>query len=138
MRFYYCIVLFIAVLGITSCAKREDEVYKLKNEVIGVHDEVMPKMGELRSYQKALLAKQEELQNENTDSVKVQAFGKAAIACDNAYQGMFVWMRQFDAKLEGMNEEESLAYLQDQLVKVTIVNKDIKVALNNAEELLLK
>ncbi len=138
MRFYYCTVLFIAVLGITSCTKREDEVYKLKNEVIAVHDEAMPKMGELRSYQKALIAKQEELQNENADSVKVQTFGKASIACDNAYQGMFVWMRQFDAKLEGMNEEESLAYLQDQLVKVTIVNKDIKVALNNAEELLLK
>jgi hypothetical protein len=49
---------------------------------------------------------------------------------------MFVWMRQFDSKLEGLNEEESLAYLQDQLIKVTQVNRDIKQALEEAEKLL--
>lgn len=132
MKIQYWVGVFIVWIGIESCAVKEDEVAALKTEVIAIHDEVMPKMGELRSNQKLLTEKGEEL----GDTTEAQRYRSAALACDEAYEGMFVWMRQFDSKLEGLNEEESLAYLQDQLIKVTQVNRDIKQALEEAEKLL--
>jgi hypothetical protein len=138
MKNYYPIGVFIVLIGIISCTPKEDEVEKLKQEVIAIHDEVMPKMGELRSNQKLLLAKEDEFRDTEADSTERQAYKQAALACDEAYEGMFVWMRQFDSKLEGMDEEASLIYLQDQLVKVTQVNRDIKEALQEAEKLLKK
>ncbi len=132
MKIQYWLGVFIVWIGIESCAVKEDEVAALKTEVIAIHDEVMPKMGELRSNQKLLTEKGEEL----GDTTEAQRYRAAALACDEAYEGMFVWMRQFDSKLEGLNEEESLAYLQDQLIKVTQVNRDIKQALEEAEKLL--
>ena len=132
MKIQYWLGVFIVWIGIESCAVKEDEVAVLKTEVIAIHDEVMPKMGELRSNQKSLTEKGEEL----GDTTEAQRYRVAALACDEAYEGMFVWMRQFDSKLEGLNEEESLAYLQDQLIKVTQVNRDIKQALEEAEKLL--
>ena len=138
MKFYRCIALIIVSMGIFSCTVKEDEVAKLKSEVISIHDEVMPKMGELKSYQKSLIAMEEELQKTPADSSEIQLIKQAAIACGNAYEGMFVWMRQFDSKLEGMDEGESLTYLQGQLIKVTQVNQDIKQALYDAEKIMKK
>lgn len=136
MKIYYWIGVFIVFIGVFSCTAGEDEVSKLKSEVIAVHDEVMPKMGELRSYQKSLSTKAEELRSTASDTTSMQDLKQAANACEVAYEGMFVWMRQFDPKLEGLEEEESLTYLQDQLVQVTQVNRDIKKALDDAERLL--
>lgn len=138
MKFYYWLALFIVSTGIISCAAKDDDVTKLKGEVIAVHDEVMPKMGELMSYQKILTDMQEELKKSPEDSTKIHLFKQAAIACGNAYEGMFIWMRQFDSKLEGMDKKQSLSYLQEQQVKVTQVNRDIKEALHNAEKLIDK
>lgn len=132
MKIQYWLGVFIVWIGIQSCAVKEDEVSALKTEVIVIHDEVMPKMGELKSNQKLLMEKGEKL----GDTTEAQRYRGAALACDEAYEGMFVWMRQFDSKLEGLNEEESIAYLQDQLIKVTQVNRDIKQALEEAEKLL--
>lgn len=135
MKLYRCIALIIVSIGIFSCTVKEDEVAQLKSEVIAIHDEVMPKMGELKSYQKSLIAMEEELLKTPADSSEIQLIKQAAIACGNAYEGMFIWMRQFDSKLEGMDEEESLTYLQGQLIKVTQVNQDIKQALDDAEKI---
>lgn len=136
MKIHYWLSVFIVWIGIESCGVKEDEVSVLKTEVIAVHDEVMPKMGELRSNQKLLSAKAQELKETSADSTEIQLYRQAALACDEAYEGMFVWMRQFDSKLEGMNEEESLSYFQDQMIKVTKVNRDVKQALKEAEKLL--
>lgn len=136
MKIHYWIGLFIVWMCLEACTVQEDEVAKLKAEVIAVHDEVMPKMGDLRSNQKLLTAKKDELKETSTNSTKIDLYRQAALACDEAYEGMFVWMRQFDSKLEGMNEEEALFYLQDQMIKVTRVNSDIKRALEGAEKLL--
>ena len=51
---------------------------------------------------------------------------------------MFVWMRQFDPKVEEMEEREAIRYLEEQEQKVALVNSDIKKALDQAERLLGK
>lgn len=108
----------------------------LKEEVIAIHDEVMPKMGTLRSHQKRLT--EEAAQLKSKDSIlyqeEIEKRKRIARDLDEAYDGMFVWMRQYRPQLDEMDEEEGRAYLLEQKEKVIIVNEDIKSVLNKAEE----
>lgn len=108
----------------------------LKEEVIAIHDEVMPKMGALRSHQKRLTEEAAELETRDAANYKEEIEKRRQIAgeLDQAYEGMFVWMRQFRPQLDEMSDEEGRAYLLDQKDKVTRVNEDIKGALHRAEE----
>ncbi|EON76120.1 hypothetical protein ADIS_3248 [Lunatimonas lonarensis] len=132
--------MFLVVLGLiffSACGSSEEsEVERMKREVIAVHDEVMPLMGELRSFQRSLEEKADELDSRGVESPLVGEYRTAASACSAAYEGMFIWMRQFDMRMEEMNEDQSLAYLEDQAIKVAKVNEDIKTALKLAESLL--
>ncbi|HSJ69600.1 MAG TPA: hypothetical protein VK921_18100 [Anditalea sp.] len=108
----------------------------LKDEVISIHDEVMPKMGALRSHQKRLT--DEAAQLELKDSIKydeeIEKRKRIARDLGDAYDGMFVWMRQYRPQLDEMGEEEGRLYLLEQKEKVIKVNEDIKSALAQAEE----
>lgn len=109
----------------------------LKEEVIAIHDEVMPKMGALRSHQKKLTEEAAEL--ERRDALlyqeEIENRRQLAMELDQAYDGMFVWMRQFrPQELDEMDEEGGRTYLLEQKDKVIKVNEDIKSALKRAEE----
>ncbi|KEO74422.1 hypothetical protein [Anditalea andensis] len=112
---------------------------ELKNEVIAIHDEVMPKMGALKSHQKRLHDEVADLQSRNEGQYQegIEIRQRLAHDLDQAYEDMFIWMRQFRPELEGMDEQESKAYLLDQKEKVIIVNENIKSALSRAEEVTL-
>jgi hypothetical protein len=136
MKIEQLFLFFVLGVAFISCGdgKKEndrDEVAEKKEEVIAIHDEVMPKMGQLKSYQNQLGTKADGLEAQAAEPLR-----QAARKCDEAYEGMFVWMRQFDAALAGMSEEEALAYLEEQREKVMVVNEDIKNALREAEMLL--
>lgn len=130
-------VLFFALLF--SCAAEKDENVALKEQVIAVHDEVMPEIGTLKSRQKTLEEKADALAQEanGVDTrEQVQELRAAARSCEAAYDGMFVWMRQFESEYDGMTEEEIRSYLQDQMKKVEQVKKDIRSALTRSDSLL--
>lgn len=133
--FYLVFTLFIFI---QACGNKQVEENKTQREqVIAVHDEVMPKMGQLKSMEKAALQKAEELQNSDTpDQKKIDALKNLATQLNQAYEGMFVWMRQYNTEDGEKTPEEVKAYLEEQLVLVSKVNEDIKAALAEAELLL--
>jgi len=133
--FYLVLALF---LFFQSCGNKQVEENKIQRDaVIAVHDEVMPKMGQLKSLEKAALQKAEELQNsEAADLAKIDSLKNIATQLNQAYEGMFVWMRQYNNEDGEQTPEEVKAYLDEQLVLVSKVNEDIKAALTKAEELL--
>lgn len=133
--FYLVFTLFIFI---QACGNKQVEENKTQREqVIAVHDEVMPKMGQLKSMEKAALQKAEELQNSDTpDQKKIDALKNLAAQLNQAYEGMFVWMRQYNTEDGEKTPEEVKAYLEEQLVLVSKVNEDIKAALAEAELLL--
>lgn len=128
------VILGGIVMALASCNSGKGEVENLKSEVIGIHDEVMPLMGELKSEQKRIQQKADEL--ERADSVAnrndVEHLRGVVVKLDEAYEGMFVWMRQYSGELEGMEEKEAISYLSDQKEMVVKVNEDIKKALEEA------
>lgn len=135
VRPIYCVL--IAVAGFFACNTQKKENEKLKSEIISIHDEVMPLMGELKTYQNEFLSTANELiiADSMSHAAKIAELKKTAVELDEAYQGMFVWMRQFEVENEGMTEKEVENYLKDQKIKAEKVNADIKNALKKAERL---
>lgn len=138
MRFTPFYLVFTLLIFFQSCGNKQVEENKAQREqVIAVHDEVMPKMGQLKSLEKAALQKAEELQNSDTpDLEKIESLKSLASQLNQAYEGMFVWMRQYDTEDGEQTPEEVKAYLDEQLLLVSKVNEDIKAALAQAELLL--
>jgi hypothetical protein len=131
--FASALTLLISFL-VLACSNPLIETNKeMRAQIIGVHDEVMPKMGELMSLQKKALAQADSLYaQDSTATAQIESMRSLAGQLDQAYEGMFVWMRQYSLEEEGKTPEEIKTYLDDQLLKVNQVNADIKAALDQA------
>jgi len=128
---------FIAVFFILSaCAPDKKESNEtLKQEVISIHDEVMPKMDELKKLKKQILQKSNGLAADSTGVPgEIEKLNTIASDLDSAFEGMFVWMRQFKSTYEEMTEEEIETYLLDQKIKVQKVNEDVKASISVAKK----
>ena len=104
---------------------KKDQISQLKEEVMGAHDEVMPKMGSMRNMEKSLRA----LSANNQDSLEIR---KEADALKSASDGMMQWMRNYQPDFEG-TEDEYIQYLQDQKKLVEKVKNDINSSLAAGE-----
>lgn len=134
MKLFASALTFLISFLILSCANPLIEANKeMRAQIIGVHDEVMPKMGELMSLQKKALAKADSLYaQDSTATAQIESMRTLAGQLDQAYEGMFVWMRQYSLEEEGKTPEEIKTYLDEQLLKVNQVNVEIKAALELA------
>lgn len=124
-------LLLIPVLFAVACStptKDKVDIPALKAEVIAIHDEVMPKMGELRSVSKALT------QAAIADTTKAE-WAMVAEEISDANASMMTWMRGFEPNFEG-TEEEIVAYLQDQKQKVEQVKESMNSSLAKGKSLL--
>jgi len=126
---------FLVVNGCGPKSPTENEI--LREEVIAVHDEVMPKMGKLKSLERKALEKVNELETEDpVDSVRVEEFKALAYDLSHAHDSMFDWMHQYEPVDGDQSEEELKEYLDNQMVLVSEVNVEMKKALAKAEDLL--
>jgi hypothetical protein len=134
MKLFSNSLILIFSMLVLACANPLIETNKeMRAQIIGVHDEVMPKMGELMSLQKKALAQADSLYaQDSTATTQIESMRSLAGQLDQAYEGMFVWMRQYSLEEEGKTPEEIKTYLDDQLLKVNQVNADIKAALEQA------
>ena len=134
MKLFSNSLILIFSMLVLACANPLIETNKeMRAQIIGVHDEVMPKMGELMSLQKKALAQADSLYaQDSTATAQIESMRSLAGQLDQAYEGMFVWMRQYSLEEEGKTPEEIKTYLDDQLLKVNQVNADIKAALEQA------
>lgn len=115
----------------------ESKNVHLKEEVIAIHDEVMPHMGKLKSLQKDLIEKAEQLASQDSliQADQILVLRNTATELDVAYEGMFVWMRQFEPDQGEMTEDEFYNYLQEQKVLIEQVKQDVNESLEKAENL---
>lgn len=97
------ILLALAIISACQTSQKEKEEKPLMDQVMDVHDAVMPKMGALMKTSKELLAKAKEIVP--TDSAKAQELMFIAQEIDLANESMMDWMRHFDPEFEGTEEE---------------------------------
>ena len=138
MRISQIVLLILASSVLFSCQPNQEELNTIKRaEVIAVHDEVMPKIGQLKKLEKETEKKIEMLEmSETVDSVQIQELKALAFDLNQAYDYMFVWMRQYKTEDEEKTQEEIKVYLEDQALKIAEVNEQIKAILIKSEEVL--
>ena len=129
--------LLVVMVFCNACNSQKKENERLQSQIIAVHDEVMPIMGDIKSLQNDFQARAETLYMEDKLGYQeeIASLKETAEDLDEAYNEMFVWMRQFETEHKGMKEKEITAYLLDQKEKVEKVNEDIKNVLEKAEEI---
>jgi transposase-like protein len=138
MKIVRITLILTLVLFFQACGPSQKELNtERRSEVIAIHDEVMPKMGQLKSFEKKALQRAEEFAAMDTvDAVKVQEMKELAFELDQAYEAMFVWMRQYETEDGDRTPEEVKVYLEEQMISVSEVNRMMKAALSKADSLL--
>lgn len=104
----------------------------LYEEVMKVHDEVMPKMNDVYKVK-------EELKNQiaNTPGMaeeKKKEIESTISKLDSASESMMVWMRNFNPLPDSLGEEQAREYLENEMEKVKKVKEDLLEALEKAKE----
>ena len=134
MKLFSSFLILLFSMLVLACANPLIEANKaMRAQIIGVHDEVMPKIGQLMSLEKKALAQADSLfAQDSTATTDIEAMRSLAGQLNQAHEGMFIWMRQYSLDEEGKTPEELKTYLDEQLVKVNQVNSDIKAALEQA------
>ncbi|SNT16436.1 hypothetical protein SAMN05421640_2598 [Ekhidna lutea] len=128
------LILLATLTLFFSCSpSKKEELQNLKDEVIDIHDEVMPKMGELRRTRKDLLLQADSLMETDTDRAAMLTTVANEIA--DANESMMQWMRAFEPEFEG-TDEEIKKYMEDQKVSIQQVKEDMNSALAKGREVL--
>ncbi|WP_420576009.1 hypothetical protein [Ekhidna sp.] len=123
------VIIFLAACG----PSKKEELQTLKSEVMAIHDEVMPKMGELRRTRKDLLLQADSLMESNPD--RAAMLTTVADEIGNANEGMMQWMRAYEPEFEG-TDEEIKQYLEDQKVAIQKVKDEMIESLKKGNDVL--
>jgi hypothetical protein len=139
MKKLFTVITLVALLIATSCkeSKKEEEPSRME-QVIDIHDEVMPKMGTLGKLVGQL--------KPMADSLGVESLeAKAMKDLQLANKSMMDWMQGFGNRFdyeETMNgkelSEEKEHWLKEEEEKVKKVKEDINSSIERAEEILKK
>jgi hypothetical protein len=130
MKTSLSLILCLLSLSFISCQKGNQELY---DEVMNIHDEVMPKMDQIHRYKKDF---QSEIANnpDITEARKTQ-LESVIVKLDSAGDAMMVWMRKFEPIPDSQGEDKARDYLLEEKKKVTKVKEDMLKALDEAKKL---
>lgn len=120
----------LTILLLWGCGQESKDNQALYDEVMKVHDEVMPKMNDIYKLREQL--KKQIADTAGLVDEKKKAIESAILKLDSSSEGMMVWMRNFNPLPDSLGEEKARAYLEDQKVKVEKVKKDMLQAIEEA------
>ncbi len=124
------------ILGMLSCQSASDpnkeQEKAVLNDIMAVHDKVMPEMGKLNQMRQTLYIDAKRV----TDARLKQTYIAAADSLETADEAMMDWMGQFKGSFEGMTHEQIMAYLNEQNVKVRAMQATFDKHLENAKNLI--
>ncbi|MEM7658469.1 MAG: hypothetical protein AAF399_20240 [Bacteroidota bacterium] len=136
MRFPSIFLPFLALLFglLMACGESSNPVAELQKQVMAVHDEVMPKMGELAQLEKQLRDEYQSISQEaQPDSARMEVLLDHVSSLKNANEGMMVWMREYNPELKDLSETNAVIYLKEEMEKVEQVKADMINSLEAAQ-----
>ena len=133
--------LFVALFSCQSTPNQAeiDAQQALWEEVMAIHDEVMPKISEMNQISREF-KKIEEKESDLFESYR-EPIIMSRERLEAAEEGMFSWMNEFqplDKLRESKSHEEILAYLNGEKEKIAKVKDDMLNSLSGGIELLDK
>lgn len=118
------IALFCTLLLQAGCQSGPSKEEELKNEVIKVHDRIMPRNEEIVNLRRQLSQVQAQLDSlkqarpEADTALISRETDSLASALESADNAMSDWMYAFRTDYSGMEEEEVVQYLQEEKKKI--------------------
>jgi hypothetical protein len=146
-----CIFSFIIVLALFSCVSATDEenstsnispaqleVQQLEQQVIDIHDEVMPLMGTMVTLKDQIEEKNKQLEASGDAASNDQVIVNSMVISnlDQAHEGMMQWMRDFKKVDVDKATEMDLEHLEAERQKILLVQEQVSKAITAAEETL--
>lgn len=137
--------LVIPTMMIFSCSQEKGNIDQVEKEVFAIHDEVMPKMGQIMDLRNALSQKivtiDSLLKIKNDDSLQQQK--DQALTLSNALQqadeGMMNWMHAYNGdSLKALSSDEALKALNAEKTKISQVRDQMLESITKAEAFLKK
>lgn len=116
---------FILLISCSPNTPEQKLINEMHDEIMVVHDEVMPKMTDIYKLRKNL--------QKQTDPQTKEARDAAVIKLDEAEEAMMAWMSQY--KKPKASQEDFELYLDAQLLSVSKMKKTMLDALAIAKEL---
>ncbi|MEP2024012.1 MAG: hypothetical protein ABJH98_06365 [Reichenbachiella sp.] len=138
-KIYSSFFLIVLAFTIVACNSDKKEQQTLFEQVMLVHDEVMPKMGNLRALASELSGKADSLALDslNDNSSEIQQLRNLSKNLKDANEGMMEWMRQFEQLREGTPHGEVMEYLNEQRKSIQKVREDMLNSKDEAEKYML-
>lgn len=141
---YSLLYLAIVLTSFSACNNIANENQQLQDEVIAVHDSIMPKMGTfVRDNLKVsiLLTKMDSLKKIYSDldtTLEKKNFANLQEKLKSANESMTDWMHNFDADQANKTPEEVRNYLQEELEKIKEVKEKFAEASSESQQVLEK
>lgn len=104
-----------------------------------IHDEVMPKMGNIEKLSQKLDSVQQSRKKKGEISDSAEKEIEARIqALSEASKAMMQWMRKYNKPSDTMKHQEVMEYLEKEKEKIIDVKNQINTSIQKAEEALAK
>jgi hypothetical protein len=117
-----------------SKEKLEKDLY---DEVIGIHDEVMPKMSTILSLEGQLSERMQELDSKNENfQEEIEIYKDQISKLQIADEAMMQWMRNFQVEQEGWSHDSVMSYMEKEKKSISLVRNQMLEVIENSEKLL--
>jgi hypothetical protein len=114
-----------------------DEVEALKQEVMGVHDEIMPRIGTLMNLKKQLKERVAQLDTaKEADKDKAAALLPTIKQLEEADEAMMQWMRTYEDPEQAMGKAKALEYLELKRKEILTVKEKMEASETAAKAML--
>ncbi len=131
--------VFISFVFLAACGKslsKEDKEAKIIeqkiNEVMAIHDSVMPKTGEIFKLKKKLST----LETSLKDSIQIEKIYRCKNLLIEADEAMMTWMHEFREADPMLSFQEKQQYYQEEKKKITDVKLKMLSSIDSAKTLL--
>ena len=140
---FFCVVVFL----LTGCTEnpsgqytysREglpDSLLGLYNEILAVHDEVMPEMTRLSGYQNAIADEIRLLKSDPDNMDQVRQLNQLLGELNKAEDAMMTWMHNF-SRIDSISESEKAQFLENEKHSVTDMRNLVLRSLQSAKDYL--
>lgn len=134
LPFYLFFILSVCLSTFYSCQKLEPEVEKRYEEVMAIHDEVMPRMSDIHRLKKRL----SKVDTAQLTDMSPNILLDHSLKLEKADNAMMDWMANFKKPKKDMPEDIAIAYLYEEKKAITAVRDLMLESIKEAEALLAK
>lgn len=123
-RNFYWITVFL--LALSACG---DQVQPMHDDIMVIHDAVMPRMGEMHQLRVSLEDRMKDL-----DSLAALPYHQAILDLRSGEEMMWTWMNEYRKPEE--SSPESIDYLRSEHSKISEVANQMTTSIDRANKLL--